>query len=175
MRTSKPKKFELDALSEYGLRLLAQRALSGGELRQKLRQRAAVEGDVEKVIARLKELKVLDDRQFAEHYAEIQAQSNRVGRQRVMRELLQKRVAHSVAQRAVGEAFAGTDESLQIEQFIHRKLRTQKAAEYLAEPKNLASMYRRLRTAGFSAGPSIRVLKRFSVQAEELEGLEERE
>lgn len=167
-----PKRLDLDALGEYALRLLGQRARSIAELRQKLGARAALEGDVDRVIARLKALQVLDDRQFAEHYAEAQARGNRVGRQRVMRDLLQKRVARSVAQKAVGEAYSDSDEILQVEQFILRKLRAQKPAEYLAEPKNLASMYRRLRTAGFAAGPSIRVLKRFSAQADELEGLE---
>ena len=167
------KKFDLEALGEYGLRLLGQRARSIAELQQKLRARAAREGDVEEVIARLKALQVLDDRQYAERYAEAQARGNRVGHQRVLRDLLRKQVAPSVAQKAVGEAYSGTDEILQIEQFIGLKLRGQKPAEYLAEPKHLASLYRRLRTAGFAAGPSIRVLKRFSAQADELEGLED--
>ncbi len=175
MSFSRPKKLDLDALREYALRLLGQRARSIAELRQKLGARAALEGDVDRVIARLKTLRVLDDRHFAEHYAESQVRDNRVGRQRVLRELLQKRVAPSLAQKAVGQAYSGTDEILQVEQFILRKLRTQKPAEYFAEPKNVASMYRRLRTAGFAAGPSIRVLKRFSAQAEELEGLESSE
>jgi regulatory protein len=167
-----PRRLDLDALGEYALRLLAQRARSVAELRQKLGARAASQSDVDRVIARLKELRALDDRQFAEHYAETQVRSNRVGRQRVLRDLLRKQVARSVAQKAVVEAYSGADEILQVEQFILRKLRAQKPAEYLAEPKNLASMYRRLRTAGFAAGPSIRVLKRFSAQADELEGLE---
>lgn len=169
------KKLDLEALGQYGLRLLGQRARSIAELRQKLRARAARESDVDQAIVKLKSLRVLDDRQYAEHYAETQARGNRVGRQRVMRDLLQKRVARSVAQKAVGEAYSGTDESLQIEQFILRKLHGQKPSEYLAEPKHLASIYRRLRTAGFAAGPSIRVLKRFSEQADDLEGLEDAE
>lgn len=168
-----PKKLDLEALRQYGLRLLGQRARSIAEVRQKLRARAAQVGDVDQVIARLKALQVLDDRQYAEHYAEAQVRGNRVGSQRVLRDLLRKQVAPSVAQKAVGEAYSGTDEVLQIEQFIVLKLRGQKPAEYLAEPKHLASLYRRLRTAGFAAGPSIQVLKRFSAQADELEGLED--
>jgi regulatory protein len=173
MPFSPPRKLDLDALGQYALRLLGQRARSIAELRQKLRARAAREGDVEPVISKLKALRVLDDRQYAEHYAEAQARGNRVGRQRVMRELLHKQVAQSVARQAVGQAYSETDEILQIEQFILRKLHGRKPAESLAEPKHLASMYRRLRTAGFAAGPSIRVLKRFSTQADELEGLED--
>ena len=168
-----PKKLDLEALRQYGLRLLGQRARSIAEVRQKLRARAAREGDVDQVIEKLKALQVLDDRQYAEHYAEAQVRGNRVGRQRVLRDLMRKQVARSVAQKAVGEAYSGTDEILQIEQFIMLKLRGQKPAEYLAEPNHLASLYRRLRTAGFAAGPSIKVLKRFSAQADELEGLED--
>jgi len=168
-----PKKLDLEALGHYGVRLLGQRSRSIAEVRQKLRSRAQRQADVDQVVAKLKALGLLDDRQYAENFAESQARDSRVGRQRVMRDLLQKRVARPVAQKAVGEAFAGTDENLQIEQFIRRKLRGQDPAEYLAEPNHLASMYRRLRTAGFAAGPSIRVLRRFAERAEELEGQEE--
>src|SRR3974377_1840552 len=100
MAIKPPKKLELEALSQYGMRLLAQRARSVGELRQKLWMRAERESDVDQVMAKLKALRVLDDTQYAEHYAETQARSNRVGRQRVMRDLLQKRVARTVAQKA---------------------------------------------------------------------------
>ena len=42
-------------------------------------------------------------------------------------------------------------------------------SEYLKEPKNLASLYRKLRVAGFSSPSSIRVLKAYTARANELE------
>ena len=45
--------------------------------------------------------------------------------------------------------------------------------EFLADPKNLAAAFRRLRTAGFSSGTSIKVLRKHSQMADELEDGEE--
>jgi hypothetical protein len=41
--------------------------------------------------------------------------------------------------------------------------------ELLQEDKKLQSVFRRLRYAGFSAGASVRVLKRYAAQADRLE------
>jgi len=43
----------------------------------------------------------------------------------------------------------------------------------LKDQKELASAFRKLRGAGFSTGNSIRVLKKFAAEAEQLEGIEE--
>ena len=166
------KKLEFEALREYALRLLGRSSLSVSEMRRKLQLKAAVRSDIDGIVNQLNELKVLDDKSFAGHYAESRAGRTLVGRERVLRDLAQKRVAPGIAQQAVGAAFAEVDENAQIQAFIRRKLRTQNAAEFLKEPKNLASMYRRLRTAGFSSALSIRGLKRFSAQAASLEDME---
>jgi regulatory protein len=59
-----------------------------------------------------------------------------------------------------------------IEDFLKRKYRGKQLGAFLAEEKNLAGAYRRLRYAGFSSGASIRVLKRFAGQPEVLDALE---
>jgi len=74
-----------------------------------------------------------------------------------------------VAKQAADAAYAEIDEPALIESFLERKYRGKNLGEMLAEPKQLASIYRRLRGAGFSASASIRVLKRFSEQADSLE------
>ena len=58
---------------------------------------------------------------------------------------------------------------------MERKFRGKVLPEYLAEPKNLAAAFRRLRYAGFSSTASIQALRRHSEQADELEGTEETE
>jgi hypothetical protein len=60
-----------------------------------------------------------------------------------------------------------------IEAFLRRKYRSVTLDVFLAEPKNLASAYRRLRLAGFASGNSLRVLKRFAREPELLDGLED--
>ncbi len=162
-----------DGLREKALRLLAARGISTAELREKLQRRAENAADVDTVIAKLKEYGYLDDKRFAEGYATARLQSDGLGKQRVLRDLRQKRVAASTAERAVQQTFAGTDETKLIEAYLARKFRHANLGEMLAEPKKLAGVYRRLRYAGFASGPAIEVLKRYAREADELESLED--
>jgi RecX family. len=92
---------------------------------------------------------------------------------RVLRDLGQRKVGSTVAQKAVEQIFEGADETAMVEEFLARKFRNQKLSEYLQEPKHLAAAFRRLRYAGFSSTVSIRVLKKYAAQAEDLESLDE--
>ena len=55
------------------------------------------------------------------------------------------------------------------EEYVARKFRGRNLTEYLADPSHLASAYRKLRYAGFGSSACIRVLKRYSDRAEEIE------
>ena len=143
-----------------------------GELREKLKKRAAEAGDVETVLAELKEAGYLDDRRFAENYAASRLENQGLGRMRVLRDLRQHRVAPKVAEQATESAYQDTNEPELIRAFLERKYRGKQLGPFLAEEKNLAAAYRRLRYAGFSAGASIRVLKQYSRDAEALDALE---
>ena len=157
---------------EFALRALSGRAMSIGELRERLRKRAASPADVDSVIAKLKEAGYLDDRRFAESFANARKENQGFGQMRVIRDLRQRRVAPGLADKAVREAFADSDEGDLINRYLERKYRNIELASYLAEDKNLASAFRRLRNAGFSAASSIRVLKRYAARAGELEDVE---
>jgi regulatory protein len=167
-----PKRFDRDKLKDYALRLLAARALSKGELRQRLRRHAATPEDADAVLAQLEEYGLTDDRRFAEHFSETRAQSGAHGRQRVLTDLLRKRVQRPVAEAAVREAFAGTDEPAQVEAWIQRKFRGKELAEYLSDPRRLQSAYRRLRLAGFSSPAVLTALKRHTAAPHVLEDME---
>lgn len=170
-----PRLLEAEALWEYSLRALSVRAHSMGELREKLRRKAARQEDIPSVLTRLKECGYLDDRKFAETLATSRQENQGLGKFRVLRELRTRRVAPKLAESAVEKAYRGADETKLIEEYLRRKYRKEKLDEFLSDPKHLASAYRRLRYAGFSSGPAIRVLKRFAAEADALEGLEEGE
>jgi regulatory protein len=172
MTKRKPKLFQNAELLNYAVRALGGRAHSTGELREKLRRRAERAEDVEAVLAKLKELGYLDDKRFAESYAAARLENQGLGKMRVLRDLRQRRIAPQLAEQVTEKTYEETDETKLIEEFLKRKYRGKKLGEFLGEEKNLAAAYRRLRYAGFSAGASIRVLKRYVRQAEELEGLE---
>jgi regulatory protein len=167
----------LDAagLMAYAARTLASRAQTVSELRQKLRRRAARLEDVDEVIARLKDAGYLNDRRFAESFAAWRRENQGLGKARVMRDLMSRRVAPAVAQQAAETAYREVDEVAMIENFLARKYRGKDLGALLTEEKHLASAYRKLRGAGFTTGNSIRVLKRYAAEAERLAEMEEAE
>jgi SOS response regulatory protein OraA/RecX len=165
-------KLDLDALRNYALRALSMRGLSVSELQLKLKQRAEAPGDVATVLGSLQSYGYIDDQRLSEGIASSRAQGGNTGAQRVVRDLLKKRIPPAVAREAVSQAFKDVDEPALIREYLARKMRGKNLGEYLKEPKNLASLYRKLRVAGFSSPSSIRVLKSYSEHAEELEELD---
>ncbi|MCL6544346.1 MAG: recombination regulator RecX [Bryobacteraceae bacterium] len=162
-----------EALWQYALRALGRRAHSVAELRDKLRGKAESMAEADQVLRRLKESGYLDDRRFAASFAEVRLTSQGLGRSRALRELRARRVAPAVAEQAVREAYKDVDEVELIRNFLARKFRTVRLDEHLQDPRHLAAAYRKLRLAGFSAGNSIRVLKQYSEEADQLEETEE--
>ena len=157
----------------YSARILSARAQSESEIRRKLHQRAARPEDVEEVVRRLKQNSFLNDEKFAESFAAWRRDTAGHGKSRVLRDLLARRIDTKVATEAADAAFSGTDESVLIEQYLRRKFRAHNLSELLREEKKLASAFRRLRTAGFSAGGAIKVLKGYSAKAEQFASVDE--
>ncbi len=160
-RRGRQKKLDRDALWEYALRALGQRVHSVSQIRQKLSMRAETPADVATTIAKLREYDLIDDRKFSEGFASSRLQNQGFGRFRVLRDLRSKRVSAEVAGNAVEKTFAQTDERELIQRFLEKKYRGKDLAEFLKDEKNLASAYRRLRTAGFTSLRSLEILKRY--------------
>jgi regulatory protein len=168
-----PQPLDREKLFNVALRALGGRAHSSGELREKLRRRAQSPEDVDAVLAKLKEAGYLNDRQFAEAYAAARLQDQGLGKMRVLRDLRQRRVAPKLAEQVTEQTYEKTNETDLIEDFLRRKYRGKQLGAFFSEEKNLAAAFRRLRYAGFAAGTSIRVLKRYANQPEVLDALEE--
>lgn len=149
-------------LWEYALRVLARRAYSAGEMKQKLALRAQSPAEVEATMSKLREYGFADDIKFSETFAGTRLRNQGFGRIRVLHELRSKRIPAAIATNAVEKAFDGTDELQLIQNFLERKYRGKNLNQFLQEKKNLASAYRRLRNAGFSSSASITILKRYA-------------
>lgn len=173
MSLSKPRKLDGEELKQYAVRLLGSRALSVGELKRKLTVRAADPRDIDAVVALLKDYGALNDDRYAEGFAIARAGSGNFGRQRVLNDLLKRKVASSIAQQAVQTAYDGVDETQAIEEYLQRKYRHQDLGAILRDRSKLGGVYRRLRLAGFATSPVIRVLKRYAEEADQLEGMED--
>jgi len=172
MEERKPRRLDADGLWEYALKSLGGRAHSIGELREKLRRRAERAGDIDGVLARLKEHQYLDDRRYAESFASARLANEKLGRTRVIRELRARRVAPAVAERTVGKVYQGVEETALIEEWIRRKYRTAPREGLFQDRKDLAAAYRRLARAGFRTGEILKVLKRFAKDTDLLDGFE---
>jgi regulatory protein len=175
MAKKPPQPLEPDKLLNVALRALGGRAHSSGELREKLRRRARNDADVDVVMGKLKEAGYLNDRRFAENYAAARLENQGLGKMRVLRDLRQRRIAPKLAEQITEQTYQKTNEADLIEEFLRRKYRGKVLSTFLSEEKNLAGAFRRLRYAGFSAGQSIKVLKRFASQPEVLDALESEE
>jgi regulatory protein len=153
----------------YAVRLLAGRAHSTGELREKLRRRARQASAVDVVLARMKENGYLDDQKFAENFASARLANDKLGKARVARDLRQRRVAPSLVERTVRKVYQDVNEENLIEQWVRRKYRLTPREGLFQEDKDMAAAYRRLLRAGFRSGEILRVLKRFARNPDLLE------
>ena len=172
MEERKTRLLDANALWGYALRVLGGRAHSTGELREKLRRRAALAGDVDAVLARLKDAHYLDDQTFAEGFANARLSSRGIGRRRVLNDLRQRRVSPTVAQRTVEKVYGEVDEEALIEEWVRKKYRRALREGLFQEDKDWASAYRRLLHAGFQAAAIVKVLKRFAKNPELLDQVE---
>lgn len=162
MEERKKRLLEADALWSYALKVLGGRAHSTGELKEKLRRRAARLADVDNVLARLKDCGYLNDQRFAENFAAARLANDKLGRSRIIQDLRQRRVAPALAERAARQVYQDVDEDRLIEEWIRRKYRLAPREHLFQEDKDLAAAYRRLLRAGFRTGDIVRVLKRFA-------------
>jgi len=172
MEERRPKPLDLEGLWAYALRVLGGRAHSTGELREKLRRRAAEPGDVDAVLHRLKDAGYLDDRRFAEGFAAARLSGEKFGKTRVLQDLRQRRVAPALAESTVRKVYEDVDEEALIEEWIRRKYRTAPREGLLQDEKDMASAYRRLARAGFRTGEIVKVLKRFAKNPDLLDNFE---
>lgn len=144
-----PSKLSTDQdLYALALRALMRRAHSIHEMREYLVRRSEDVELVSPVIARLCEQKYLDDSRYALEYARQHAQTRRQGRFRIACELRRRGVPDRHIEAALDAIFAETDESGLVRARLKRRL------SHIGGPldqRKLASLYRSLLRAGFSA------------------------
>lgn len=167
-----PPKLDEAGLWEYAVRTLASHAHSTGQLRVKLQHKAQKPGDVDVVLARLKEYRYLDDRKFAESLAVSRLENQKLGRNRVLRDLRERRVSPAMAQRTVSKVYEQVDETALVENYVRRHYRSASREGLFQNDKELASAYRKLLRAGFSSGIIVTALKRFARNPDLLDAFE---
>jgi regulatory protein len=158
-------------LYDYAVKALGRAMRTEAELRRIMRSRVepGERGNavVAAVVARLKEQKYLDDQSFAETYARLRQENEKLGARGVRRKLAQKGVPAGIANEAVDARYSGTDEEA-----LARKHLEQKRIARPTNEKETARVVRRLAAAGFSSGVIYKILRQWDVPEEALSALE---
>jgi regulatory protein len=142
-------------LLDYAVKSLGAKMKSERDLRRRLVERATPDesgrGDVEKVIAKLKELGYLSDERFAADFARLRQENEKLGRRRVQQGLMQKGVASSLVNEAVTKQYEDVDEVALCRAYVERKRMKQPSGDREKKQKETARAMRRLMAAGFSS------------------------
>jgi regulatory protein len=156
----KPRKLDTEAeLYDVALRALMRRAHSVHEMKQKLERRSDNKLLVQVVMARLKENGQIDDARYAKQFARQRTESRKQGRYRITRDLRARGVPERHIEPAIETSSAETDETALIRQRIERKLKFLRGE---IDDRKIASLYRSLLRAGFSADIIRRELRRLA-------------
>lgn len=159
------------ALYQYAVKALGRQMRTEVELRRLMSARAeqgeSGEASVTAAIARLKEHGYLDDRAFAETYARLRKENDKLGARRVQQALGQRGVPSEIIRETVTARYGETDEEKLAREYLSRK-RIPKPES----PEGTARVMRRLMAAGFSTGTIYKVLRKWDVPEEELAALE---
>ena len=158
-------------LYDYAIKALGRHMRTEAELRRLMRMRVEP-GDhgnviIDATIARLKQNGYLDDAAYAEIYARLRQQNEKLGQRRVTQSLTQKGVSKQIVTDAVEARYADTDEEALARQYLGRK-RLPKPES----PKDTARVMRRLVAAGFSTGVIYKILRQWDVPDESLAALD---
>ncbi len=128
--------------------MLARRPYSVAGLRRALERKFGATSSVAECVARLRELRFLDDKKFAESYAASLVRNRAFGRHRVRRELKAKLIDYRHIEPALEQTYEETDERQLLERTLDKKLRTLRLP--LTRSK-LHSLCQSLARRGFSA------------------------
>lgn len=158
-------------LYEYAVKALGRRMRSEAELRRlmmgRVEQGERGEAVVAAVVARLKERRYLDDQSFAETYARLRKENQKLGQRRVGQDLRQKGVGAELIAETLEARYAGANEEKLAREHLERKRIGKPGNE-----KETARVMRRLAAAGFSTGTIYKILRQWDVPDEALAGLE---
>ena len=168
----KPRVFLNEAgLYDFAVRTLGRAMRSEAELRRHMKTRIEPgekgEAAIDQALARLREHGYLDDAAFAETYARLRQQNEKLGVRRVRQDLQQKGVGAELIAETLEARYGQTNEEALAREYLDRK-RMHKPEN----PKETARVMRRLVTAGFSTGVIYKILRQWDVPDDALAALE---
>ena len=171
-KSAKPRTFLREAaLYNYSVKALGRHMRTEVELRRLMISRvepgASGQAAIEAVITRLKEQHYLDDQSFAETYARLRQENEKLGQRRVRQDLHQKGIRSDLIDETLEARYGNTNEEALARQYLERKRLAKPEG-----PKETARVMRRLVAAGFSTGVIYKILRQWNVPDESLAALD---
>ena len=171
-KPAKPRPFLNEAgLFDYAVKALGRQMRSEADLRRLMKTRAESgergEAIVAAVVNRLHEYGYLNDATFAETYARLRQENQKLGVRRVRQDLQQKGVATELIAETLEARYGQTDEEALAREHLERKRISKPENE-----KETARVMRRLVTAGFSTAVIYKILHQWNVPEEALSTLD---
>ena len=139
------------------LEILSRRDRSEAELRRRLFAKEIPEEAIDAVVARLKELRYLDDRRLAEHLAAAAVSSGRGYGLRLALDLAKRGIPRDIADETLSGIAAGHDERDLVRDLLKRKYPAFDAA--IADNREKARVMNFLLRRGFSRSAVFEAMK----------------
>lgn len=136
------------ALYAAAVRGLARRSYSVYEMRSYLERRAEHKDEVKAVLDRLKQLEYLDDARYARQFVRLRAEMRKQGAFRIARDLRARGVPDRHIEAALAERSSESSENALVRARLERRIKLLRGP---LDGRRLASLYRSLLRAGFSA------------------------
>jgi regulatory protein len=147
---------KIEDAKDKAYRFLSYRARSVAEVRERLLQKGFDRDVIEKVLIRLKELKLLDDEDFALKFATDLVSIKGCGRFLVAQKLRQKGIGEERVKRVLDKVFSDIDEKE-----TARRLAKKKIKNRIDSPRERSRIGRHLQSKGYSWEIIQEVLKDF--------------
>jgi regulatory protein len=158
LRASLEERAELFGAREVALRMLAARPLPAREVLRRLLRKGHARHAADVAVAALTDAGLIDDADFARHYARTRSRQKRVGPARLVAELRRLGVEEQAAAAAVAEALTadGFDALAVLREAAARKLRSLGTASPQERARRLQAYLRR---RGFASADVIAVVR----------------
>ena len=171
-KSAKPRPFLNEAgLYDYAVKALGRQMRTEADLRRLMQARVEPgergEAAIASVVTRLREYGYLNDAAFAETYARLRQENQKLGQRRVRQDLQQKGVNSELITETLEARYGQTNEEALAREHLERK-RIRKPTN----DKETARVMRRLVTAGFSTGVIYKILRQWDVPDETLAALD---
>jgi regulatory protein len=171
-KSAKPRAFlNENGLYDYAVKALGRHMRTEVELSRLMQSRVEPgergEAVIRNVISRLKEHGYLNDANYAETYARLRQENEKLGSRRVRQNLKLKGVKAELVEETLDARYGATDEEVLARQHLERKRIKKPENE-----KETARVMRRLVAAGFSTSVIYRILRNWDVPGEALTALD---